>query len=83
MKTFPLRPGQCGRGFALAGDSGSEDYKFWLFVISGKLDFGAAHWELTSGEIAGSPDLVQEVTASHAMEHELGFRRGFAVFTRV
>jgi len=56
----------------LLGDVGSDNQGLWLLMVLGKLHVVAALWEFASSLAALGPDLIKEITAAQAKEHEFG-----------
>src|SRR5208283_210163 len=56
----------------LVGDVCGNDHEFGLAIVLGDLNLGLAHRELAASGIAFRPNLIEEVVAAQALEHEGG-----------
>ena len=61
---------------ASAGEPGGKDELPGCIGVLGEFDFGAGLWKLLPRVITLGPDLVQEITAAHGVENQLGLGRG-------
>src|SRR6266851_5575937 len=88
---FPGGEGRCRARFGMswirlpaasAGEPGGKDELPGCIGV-GEFDFGFGLWKLSARGITLGPDLVQEITAGHSVEDQLGLGRRVEGRTRL
>ncbi len=68
---------------ASAGEPGGKDELPGCIGVLGEFNFGFGLWKLPARGITLGPDLVQEITAGHGVEDQLGLGRRVEGRTRL
>src|SRR6201987_5700260 len=66
-----------------AGEPGGKDELPGCIAVLGECLFGFGLWKLPARGITLGPDLVQEITAAHGVEDQLGLGRRVGGRTRL
>ena len=68
---------------ASAGEPGGKDELAIRIVFLGEFNFGFGLWKLPARGVTLSPDRLQEITAGHGVEDQLGLGRRVEGRTRL